>query len=147
MGAQGASSGRPTSQVGEPDQWEIREYRGNRRQSPRRAGTAAESSPGFVGCDETIERLYFYLDGELTEQRRIEITRHLDLCGPCVGAYGFEAELRRVIANRCKDHVPDALIERVAEALHNETQQPEQLTVPPGLDPSPGCVRSLHWSS
>ena len=75
---------------------------------------------GFVGCDETIERLYFYLDGELTEQRRVEITRHLDLCGPCVGAYGFEAELRKVIANRCKDHVPDALIERVAKALQNE---------------------------
>ena len=75
---------------------------------------------GFVGCDETIERLYSYLDGELTEQRRLEITRHLDLCGPCVGAYGFEAELRRVIANRCKDHVPDALVKRVADALTAE---------------------------
>lgn len=79
-----------------------------------------EGPAGFVGCDETIERLYVYLDGELTEQRRIEITRHLDLCGPCVGAYGFETELRKVIANRCKDHVPDALIERVAEALRAE---------------------------
>jgi mycothiol system anti-sigma-R factor len=79
-----------------------------------------EEIAGFVGCSETIERLYVYLDGELTEQRRIEITRHLDLCGPCVGAYGFEAELRKVIAMRCKDHVPDALIERVAKALENE---------------------------
>jgi mycothiol system anti-sigma-R factor len=85
------------------------------------AGEDGEEPPaGFVGCDETIERLYVYLDGELTEQRRVEIARHLDLCGPCVGAYGFEAELRRVIANRCKDHVPDSLIERVAEALDNE---------------------------
>jgi mycothiol system anti-sigma-R factor len=75
---------------------------------------------GFVGCDETIERLYFYLDGELTEERRVEIARHLDMCGPCVGAYGFESELRRVIANRCKDHVPDALIDRVASALRDE---------------------------
>ena len=79
-----------------------------------------ERPAGFVGCDETIERLYFYLDGELTEYRREEITRHLDLCGPCVGAYGFEAELRKVIANRCRDHVPDALMDRVAEALRNE---------------------------
>jgi mycothiol system anti-sigma-R factor len=78
---------------------------------------------GFVGCDETIERLYFYLDGELTEQRRVEIARHLDLCGPCVGAYGFEAELRKVIAMRCKDRVPDALIVRVAAALQNESAQ------------------------
>ena len=79
-----------------------------------------EPSAGFVGCDETIERLYTYLDGELTEQRRLEITRHLDLCGPCVGAYGFEAELRKVIASRCKDHVPDDLITRVADALSRE---------------------------
>jgi mycothiol system anti-sigma-R factor len=83
-------------------------------------GHDASEVAGFVGCDETIERLYFYLDGELTEQRRVEISRHLDLCGPCVGAYGFEAELRRVVANRCRDHVPDALIDRVAEALRNE---------------------------
>jgi len=79
-----------------------------------------EGPAGFVGCDETIERLYYYLDGELTEQRRVEIVRHLDMCGPCVGAYGFEAELRKIIANRCKDHVPDALIVRVAEALREE---------------------------
>ena len=26
---------------------------------------------GFVDCDESIERLYFYLDGELTEERRV----------------------------------------------------------------------------
>ncbi len=83
-------------------------------------GEGDDRPAGFVGCDETIERLYFYLDGELTEHRRLEITRHLDLCGPCVGAYGFEAELRKVIANRCRDHVPDALIDRVAEALRKE---------------------------
>ena len=75
---------------------------------------------GFVNCEETVERLYFYLDGELTEERRIEITRHLDLCGPCVDAFGFEAELRKVVANRCKDHVPESLLERVAHLLKDE---------------------------
>lgn len=80
-----------------------------------------EPQAGFVGCDETIERLYSYLDGELTEQRRIEIARHLDLCGPCVGAYGFESELRKLVANRCRDRVPDALRARVAEALREES--------------------------
>ena len=76
---------------------------------------------GFVSCDETIEKLYTYLDGELTEQRRVEIARHLDLCGPCVDAYGFESELRRLIANRCRDRVPESLIARVAEALRAES--------------------------
>lgn len=81
------------------------------------------SSSAFLNCNETIELLYIYLDGELTEDRRLEIQRHLDLCGPCVSAFGFEAELRRVIANRCKDHVPPELIERVAGALADEHSQ------------------------
>ena len=85
------------------------------------ASGAPEPPAGFVSCDETIERLYIYLDGELTEQRRIEIARHLDLCGPCVGAFGFEAELRKLVANRCQDHVPDALRDRVARALREES--------------------------
>ena len=85
------------------------------------ADAQSEPPAGFVGCDETIEKLYVYLDGELTEQRRVEIALHLDLCGPCVGAYGFEAELRKLIASRCQDHVPDALRARVADALRQES--------------------------
>jgi mycothiol system anti-sigma-R factor len=72
------------------------------------------------GCEETIERLYHFLDGELTEERRREIERHLDECAPCVRAYGFEAELRQVVANRCRDHVPESLVERVHAALLEE---------------------------
>jgi mycothiol system anti-sigma-R factor len=75
---------------------------------------------GFVNCDETIELLYSYLDGELTEERRVEIARHLDMCGPCVDVFGFEAELRKVIADRCKDHVPDTLLDRIAQAINDE---------------------------
>ena len=88
---------------------------------PSMDGARQEPPAGFVGCDETIEKLYFYLDGELTEERRLEITRHLDLCGPCVGAYGFEAELRKLVATRCQDRVPDELRARVAEALRAES--------------------------
>jgi mycothiol system anti-sigma-R factor len=83
-------------------------------------GGKGSTPSGFLDCDQAIERLYSYLDHELTEERRVEIVRHLDLCGPCVGAYGFEAELRKVIASRCKDHVPDELITRVADALSEE---------------------------
>jgi mycothiol system anti-sigma-R factor len=70
-----------------------------------------------VDCNETIERLYIYLDGELTEEIRIEIKRHLDDCPPCLDAFDFEVELRQVIANRCQDRVPDALRQRIHDAL------------------------------
>jgi len=76
-----------------------------------------------VDCEAAVHELYVYLDGELTEERREEIRIHLDWCGPCGGAAEFEAELRRVIANRCKDRVPQSLIDRVASALEVESRQ------------------------
>ncbi|HEX4175445.1 MAG TPA: mycothiol system anti-sigma-R factor [Acidimicrobiales bacterium] len=76
-----------------------------------------------MDCVEAVHELYSYLDGELTEVRRREIRVHLDWCGPCGGAAQFEEELRRVIANRCKDRVPQSLIERVAAAIDEESKQ------------------------
>jgi mycothiol system anti-sigma-R factor len=71
-------------------------------------------------CNETIERLYHFLDGELTVERREQIQRHLEECSPCFQAVGFERELRIVIARRCTDRVPDELLERVKRALKAE---------------------------
>jgi len=81
------------------------------------------TDPFGVDCDEAVHQLYHYLDGELTEDRRQEIARHLDLCEPCAGAAGFEEEQRQVIANRCKDRVPEALILRIADAIHEEERR------------------------
>lgn len=71
-------------------------------------------------CQETIHRLYHFLDGELTEEKRTEIRRHLDDCSPCLGAFDFEAELRHMIANKCRDRVPDQLRAKVAAAIGHE---------------------------
>jgi mycothiol system anti-sigma-R factor len=68
-------------------------------------------------CQEAIHTLYNFLDGELTEVRRLEIKRHLDECGPCLDAFDFEAELKLVIARKCREQVPDHLRERVYWAL------------------------------
>ena len=73
-----------------------------------------------VDCVEAVRQLYVYLDGELTEERRWEISVHLDECGHCADAAGFEAELRAVISSHCKDRVPESLIERVAAAIAAE---------------------------
>jgi mycothiol system anti-sigma-R factor len=72
---------------------------------------------GANECREALDTLYNFLDGELTPERRAEIQRHLDYCGPCLGAYDFEAELKVVVARRCRDQVPEALRVRVALAL------------------------------
>lgn len=76
-----------------------------------------------VNCDEAVHQLYHYLDGELTDERRGQIAEHLNFCAPCGGAVEFEAELRQVIANRCKDHVPESLMQRIAAAIDEESRQ------------------------
>lgn len=68
-------------------------------------------------CTEAAELLYSYMDGELTEDRRVVIKSHLDDCPPCLDAFDFEYELRIVISERCRDRVPDHLRQRVAEAI------------------------------
>jgi mycothiol system anti-sigma-R factor len=68
-------------------------------------------------CSEALEELYTFLDGELTERKRTLIQHHLDECNPCFEAFDFEAELRIVIAARCRDEVPDALRTRIADQL------------------------------
>jgi len=69
-------------------------------------------------CLEAVELLYHYLDGELTDERKVQIQSHLDACPPCFEAYDFEAELRIVVRQKCRDHVPETLRLRVAAALH-----------------------------
>src|SRR5437764_523695 len=60
-------------------------------------------------CVEAVHLLYHYLDGELTTERRVLIRRHLDDCPPCGQAFDFEAELRVVISQGCREQVPEAL--------------------------------------
>jgi mycothiol system anti-sigma-R factor len=74
----------------------------------------------FEPCQEAIATLYSYLDGELTADRRAQIQHHLDECSPCFEAFGFEAELKALIALKCRDEVPEALRHRIADLLRAE---------------------------
>jgi mycothiol system anti-sigma-R factor len=76
------------------------------------------------GCQEAIHTLYHFLDGELTEQRRQQISEHLVECSPCLEAFDFEAELKLVIARKCRDQVPQALRDRVYRALMDASGKP-----------------------
>lgn len=70
-------------------------------------------------CEEAVHRLYHYLDGELTAERRVEIRRHLDECAPCFKAFDFEADVRALIQRCCRDEVPDGLRDRIAQAIQH----------------------------
>jgi mycothiol system anti-sigma-R factor len=78
----------------------------------------ADHEPG--DCNDILRELYTFVDGELTIERRAHIKAHLDDCLPCFEAYDFEAELRIVISQRCRDTVPDELRSRIARALETD---------------------------
>lgn len=71
-------------------------------------------------CEDALHELYGFLDGELTEERRIAIQRHLDQCQPCAEPYDFEAELREIVRRKCQEQVPHSLVAKVRAALERE---------------------------
>ena len=79
---------------------------------------------GATDCKDALHTLYHYLDGELTDERRKAISRHLNQCEPCLHAFDFEAELKAVVARSCRDQVPGHLRDKIARALSDASNQP-----------------------
>jgi mycothiol system anti-sigma-R factor len=78
-------------------------------------------------CEQALRTLYYFLDGELTPDRRQAIQRHLDECSPCLEAFDFELELKIVVARCCRDQVPEGLRQRVADVLAKASESPPKL--------------------
>lgn len=68
-------------------------------------------------CREALMQIYMYLDGELTQEERVQVGLHLADCAPCDHAFGFEAELKALVSRCCCEPVPAGLRERIAGAL------------------------------
>jgi mycothiol system anti-sigma-R factor len=76
---------------------------------------------GDVDCSDAVHTMYHFLDGEIDDERRQHIQRHLEECLPCFEAFDFEAELRQLIAHKCREQAPDHLRARIADSLRLES--------------------------
>lgn len=76
-------------------------------------------------CEDALRELYQYLDGALTTERRTIISAHIEACSPCLDVFDFEAELRQVIAMRCREEVPETLRIRVLEIIQTLATEPD----------------------
>lgn len=72
-------------------------------------------------CSSAIDRLYLFLDGEMTDERSSAVRRHLDACPPCFAAFGFEAQLRNVVQRSMQMPVPSSLADRIRLALNSDS--------------------------
>jgi anti-sigma factor RsiW len=69
-----------------------------------------------VDCECTRELLNAYLDGELPNDRQVEVTDHLRGCAACTKALAELEDLNRVIATLPGATVPEGFARRVREA-------------------------------
>ena len=69
-------------------------------------------------CNQTLRELQLFLDGELPEAEYAHVMGHLDECLECYHTFDFQAELKQVIAKKCRtDVMPPGLLERIQECL------------------------------
>jgi mycothiol system anti-sigma-R factor len=71
-------------------------------------------------CDDALERMYLYLDGELTAESSEAIRVHLDDCPPCLDAFHFEERLKIVVRTRLQEEVPSELMMRLKAIIRSD---------------------------
>jgi len=71
-------------------------------------------NPHDTDCREVLDKVYSYLDGELTEVDVVEIRVHLEECGPCLKEYDLDKAIKALVAKHCGcDPVPGDLRSKV----------------------------------
>ena len=84
---------------------------------------------GSDPCRQAVAELYTYVDGELDDVTRATIAKHLDDCSPCLEAFEFHDELKTVVAQKCRESVPEELRARILAAI---TSDPCEAATPAG---------------
>lgn len=81
-----------------------------------------EQQPQDIDCREALDRLYEYIDKELTPVRSEEVRTHLEKCAPCLAITEFEDAYVRFLEARTRvQGAPDALKKRILQQLLFET--------------------------
>jgi mycothiol system anti-sigma-R factor len=71
-----------------------------------------------MNCEETLEKLWQYLDRELDGGSSSEFQRHLEHCRQCFSKVEFEQRLRAIVRRSCAgEQAPPELRERLSRLL------------------------------
>ncbi|MET8863334.1 mycothiol system anti-sigma-R factor [Nonomuraea sp. NPDC004580] len=74
--------------------------------------------PHETDCREVLDKVYAYLDGELTEGDVADIKVHLDECSPCLKEYDLDKAVKALVHKHCGcDPVPADLRSKVLDRI------------------------------
>lgn len=68
-------------------------------------------------CDELLDVLYEYVDGNGGYEARKELQRHVDECPQCLQALGLEQQVRELLRSCCSQPAPTELRTRITTQL------------------------------
>jgi mycothiol system anti-sigma-R factor len=71
----------------------------------------------MITCSEAVERLWEYLDGELTAEDKAALEEHLSFCRVCCGEVEFAQELRGFLARSAGEELPEGVRARLLTTL------------------------------
>lgn len=71
-------------------------------------------------CQDAVNRLYPYLDGEMTSFQRLKVRWHLRKCPPCEGAFHFEEKLKVVVHDGLHEECPQEVLDRLRARIFEQ---------------------------
>ena len=75
----------------------------------------------MADCNDTLREMEAFLDDELSDDVVTSLRAHLGGCHDCLQAFDFQAELKAVIAEKCRrDEMPPGLLSRIEECLQTD---------------------------
>ncbi len=74
-----------------------------------------------IECEQVLQQIELYLDGELEVAARLEIRQHLIGCSPCTDRSEFQRRLKELMRAKCGCHdMPLDLLTRIRALLEEE---------------------------
>lgn len=78
----------------------------------------------MANCREAVNRLYEFIDRELSLQELEEVQRHLDHCPPCLDLFRFEENVLTFVGEKCREvSAPSQLRDRVRKMCQDHPTQ------------------------
>ena len=77
--------------------------------------TDPDAHPSW-SCNPTLEELYHYIDGRLTEPQRSQFQSHLQLCTGCDDVVHFHLGLRSMLGS-CREEMPPEVRQRLLDSI------------------------------
>jgi mycothiol system anti-sigma-R factor len=75
-------------------------------------------------CQETLDRVFYYIDAELSEEERTKVDQHLTNCEACTREYAVETRISSMIVS--SDLAPISTQDLVDKALSKYRLEQEE---------------------